>query len=72
MVSTATLEESIVSMKGQYTQVIVTHNMNEAKKISDYVAFLYNGKLLEYDRTDKIFNDPEKEETKQYISGKLY
>jgi phosphate transport system ATP-binding protein len=70
--STATLEASILAMKGEYTQVIVTHNMNEARKISDYVAFLYMGKLLEFGETQNIFNNPQKEETKQYISGKLY
>jgi phosphate transport system ATP-binding protein len=71
-VSTGILEESIMAMKGEYTQIIVTHNMNEAKKISDYVAFLYNGKLLEFGETRQIFDSPEQEVTKQYISGKLY
>ena len=71
-VSTATLESSILSMKGEYTQVIVTHNMNEARKISDYVVFLYMGKLLEFGETQSIFNNPQKEETKQYLSGSLY
>ena len=71
-VSTGILEESIIAMKGEYTQVIVTHNMNEAKKISDYVAFLYNGKLLEFGETEKIFDSPEQEMTQQYISGKVY
>jgi phosphate transport system ATP-binding protein len=71
-VSTTILEESILAMKGEYTQVIVTHNMNEAKKISDFVAFLYNGKLLEFGETGKIFDSPNQEITRQYISGKLY
>jgi phosphate transport system ATP-binding protein len=71
-VSTAILESSILSMKGEYTQVIVTHNMNEARKISDYVAFLYMGKLLEFGETKSIFNNPQKEETRQYLSGGLY
>jgi phosphate transport system ATP-binding protein len=71
-ISTGILEESIMAMKGEYTQIIVTHNMNEAKKISDYVAFLYNGKVLEFSETRKIFESPEQEVTKQYISGKLY
>ena len=71
-VSTATLESSILSMKGEYTQVIVTHNMNEARKISDYVVFFYMGKLLEFGETQNFFNHPQKEETKQYLSGSLY
>ncbi len=71
-VSTSTLESSILSMKGEYTQVIVTHNMNEARKISDYVVFLYMGKLLEFGETQNVFNNPQKEETKQYLSGSLY
>lgn len=70
--STAALEESILAMKGEYTQIIVTHNMNEAKKISDFTAFLYMGKLLEFGETDQIFNSPKQEVTKQYIAGKLY
>ena len=49
-VSTTTLEESLLAMKGEYTQIIVTHNMNEARKISDFVAFLYMGRLLELAR----------------------
>ena len=71
-VSTMALEESIVAMKGEYTQIIVTHNMNEAKKISDYVAFLYLGKLLEFGETERVFNAPEQEVTKQYVQGRLY
>jgi phosphate transport system ATP-binding protein len=71
-VSTMTLEESILVMKGDYTQIIVTHNMNEAKKISDYVAFMYMGKLLEFGETQQVFDNPSQELTKQYISGRLY
>ena len=71
-VSTIKLETSILAMKGEYTQVIVTHNMNEAKKISDFVAFLYSGNLIEFGETLKIFNDPEKPETRDYITGKVY
>ena len=71
-VSTANLEATILAMKGEVTQVIVTHNMNEARKVSDYVAFLYMGKLLEFGETEKIFQDPENEITKNYITGVLY
>jgi phosphate transport system ATP-binding protein len=71
-VSTTALEESILAMKGEYTQIIVTHNMNEAKKISDYVAFLYNGALMEFGETQEVFNNPKQDVTRQYISGRLY
>ena len=71
-VSTSTLEASIMAMKGEYTQIIVTHNMNEAIKVSDYVAFLYMGKLMEYGETQKVFKNPERQETKDYVSGILY
>ncbi len=71
-VSTATLEASILAMKDEFTQVIVTHNMNEAKKISDYVAFLFEGKLLEFGKTEEIFRNPQREQTRDYISGKIY
>ena len=70
-VSTATLESSILAMKGEYTQIIVTHNMNEALRISDYTAFLYKGKLMEYGETSQLFNQPKKEETRMYINGEL-
>ncbi len=71
-VSTTALEASIIALKGDYTQVIVTHNMNEAKKISDFVAFFYAGKLLEFGETRKVFQNPENEITRNYISGQLY
>ncbi len=71
-VSTIKLESSILAMKGEYTQIIVTHNMNEARKVSDYVAFLFAGDLIEFGETDKIFNHPRKQETEDYISGKVY
>ena len=45
-------------MKGEYTQIIVTHNMNEARKVSDYVAFLYAGNLIEFGETQNIFKNP--------------
>jgi phosphate transport system ATP-binding protein len=71
-VSTASLEATILAMKGEITQVIVTHNMNEALKVSDYVAFLYMGELLEYGETQRVFHNPQKDITKDYIVGKLY
>jgi phosphate transport system ATP-binding protein len=71
-ISTMKLETSILAMKGEYTQIIVTHNMNEALKVSDYVAFLYMGKLIEFGETEKIFNSPLRQETQDYITGKVY
>lgn len=71
-VSTASLEASILAMKGEYTQIIVTHNMNEARKVSDYVAFLYMGTLVEYGDTAKVFNEPDRAETRDYIIGEFY
>jgi phosphate transport system ATP-binding protein len=71
-VSTIKLETSILAMKGEYTQIIVTHNMNEALKVSDYVAFLYSGNLIEFGETQEVFNNAKKAETKDYITGKVY
>jgi phosphate transport system ATP-binding protein len=71
-VSTSALESSILSMKGQITQVIVTHNMNEARKVSDNLAFLYMGELLENGPTEEVFDNPRNDITLDYISGKLY
>jgi len=70
-VSTVKLEETITSMKDEYTQVIVTHNMQQAQRVSDYVAFIYLGKIIEFDETARIFLRPEKKETKDYIAGKM-
>jgi phosphate transport system ATP-binding protein len=70
-VSTLKLEESIVSMKGEVTQVIVTHNMQEAKRIADYTAFLYRGELIEYNETVSIFENPQEKATKDYLNGKF-
>jgi len=71
-VSTMKLETSILAMKGEYTQIIVTHNMREALKVSDYVAFLYSGDLVEFGETQKIFSSPLRQETRDYITGKEY
>ncbi|MBN1368443.1 MAG: phosphate ABC transporter ATP-binding protein [Dehalococcoidales bacterium] len=70
-ISTAKLEESIMEMRGEYTQVIVTHNMQEARRISDKVAFMYMGELIEFGETEKIFEEPEKQRTKDYIVGRF-
>ncbi|WP_303969349.1 phosphate ABC transporter ATP-binding protein PstB [Sporosarcina ureae] len=70
-ISTAKVEELIQTLKAQYTIVIVTHNMQQAARISDFTAFFLNGEVKEYGQTDKIFNEPVFSETKDYIAGKF-
>jgi len=69
--STAKIEELIVQLKEHYTIVIVTHNMQQAARISDQTAFFYLGSLIEYDKTRKIFTKPEKKQTEDYITGRF-
>jgi phosphate ABC transporter, ATP-binding protein len=69
--STAKIEELIVQLKENYTIVIVTHNMQQAARISDMTAFFYLGELIEYDKTKKIFTNPEKKQTEDYITGRF-
>jgi phosphate transport system ATP-binding protein len=61
----------MVDLKKEYSQVIVTHNMQQASRISDYTAFLYLGELIEYDRTERLFITPQREETEAYITGRF-
>ncbi len=70
-VSTLKLEESIQSMKGDVTLVIVTHNMQQAKRVADYTAFIYRGELIECNETEKIFANPDRSETRDYLEGKF-
>ena len=70
-ISTAKIEELIFELKEKYTIVIVTHNMQQASRISDYTAFFYLGELIEYDKTKKIFTNPEKQQTENYITGRF-
>jgi phosphate transport system ATP-binding protein len=58
-------------MRGDYTVVIVTHNLQQASRVSDYAAFLYEGKLVEYGPTQEVFDNPQHELTKSYVSGKF-
>lgn len=69
--STSKIEELIVELRKNYTIVIVTHNMQQAARISDYTAFFYLGELIEYDKTRKIFTNPEKKQTEDYITGRF-
>ena len=70
-ISTAKIEELIYELKNKYTIVIVTHNMQQASRVSDYTAFFYMGDLIEYDKTKKIFTNPEKKQTENYITGRF-
>ncbi len=69
--STARVEELIRELKSDYTVVIVTHNMQQAARISDYTAFFLMGDLVEYDRTAKMFTSPSDKKTEDYISGRF-
>ena len=70
-ISTRKIEELIVELRQYYTIVIVTHNMQQAARISDYTAFLYLGDLIEFNTTEKIFTVPEDKRTEDYITGKF-
>jgi phosphate transport system ATP-binding protein len=70
-VSTARLEELIEELKEKYTILIVTHNMQQAARISDYTGFMLHGELLEYDLSKTIFVNPKHEQTERYITGKF-
>jgi phosphate transport system ATP-binding protein len=70
-ISTFKIEELIFSLKENYTIIIVTHNMQQAARVSDYTAFFYLGKLIEFGKTKKIFTDPEKKQTEDYITGRF-
>lgn len=70
-ISTAKIEELIFELKKNYTIVIVTHNMQQAARVSDYTAFFYLGELIEYDKTNKIFTSPSKKQTEDYVTGRF-
>ncbi len=70
-ISTAKIEELIHELKKEYTIVIVTHNMQQAARVSDMTAFFYIGELIEFDRTTKIFTNPSIKQTEDYISGRF-
>lgn len=69
-ISTLKIEELIHQLKSDYTIVIVTHNMQQAARVSDHTAFLYLGELIEFDRTDDIFTNPKQQKTEDYITGR--
>ena len=70
-ISTSRIENLIDELKSEYTIVIVTHNMQQAARVSDYTAYMYLGQLVEFDQTEKIFTRPGKKETEDYITGKF-
>ena len=70
-ISTAKIEELVHELKTDYTIAIVTHNMQQAARISDYTAYMYLGKLVEFGKTDELFVKPAKKETEDYITGRF-
>jgi phosphate transport system ATP-binding protein len=70
-IATAKIEELMEDLKKQYTLVIVTHNMQQASRVSDYTAFLYMGELIEYGATRRLFLNPSKKQTEDYITGRF-
>jgi len=70
-ISTASIEELITELKEDYTVVIVTHNMQQAARVSDYTAYMYLGELVEFGVTDQIFLKPKNQETENYITGRF-
>lgn len=70
-IATAKIEDLIVQIAEKYTVVIVTHNMQQAARVSDFTGFMYLGKLVEFDKTSRIFEDPKEELTEKYITGRF-
>ena len=70
-ISTGKVEELISTLKNEYTVVIVTHNMQQAARVSDYTAYMYLGELIEFGRTEAIFMKPNRQETEDYITGRF-
>ena len=70
-ISTGKIEELINELKHEYTIAIVTHNMQQAARVSDYTAYMYLGSLIEYGKTDEIFIKPQRKETEDYITGRF-
>ena len=70
-ISTAKVEELVNELKSEYTVAIVTHNMQQAARVSDYTAYMYLGELIEFGQTDQIFMKPARQETEDYITGRF-
>ena len=70
-ISTSKIEDLAMELKGKYTIIMVTHNMQQAARISDNTAFFLLGEVVEYDKTDKIFEMPKDKRTEDYITGRF-
>jgi phosphate transport system ATP-binding protein len=70
-ISTSRIEELMDELKADYTVVIVTHNMQQAARVSDYTAYMYLGELIEFGVTDTLFIKPRRKETEDYITGRF-
>ena len=70
-ISTTAIEDLLLHLKEDYTIIIVTHNMQQAARVSDKTAFMYLGDLVEFDETDNIFSNPKDERTERYITGRF-
>ena len=70
-IATAKIEELILELKKEVTILIVTHNMQQAARVSDYTAFMYIGELIEFDKTEKVFTVPSHKLTEDYITGRF-
>jgi phosphate transport system ATP-binding protein len=70
-IATSRIEELIHALRERYTVVIVTHNMQQAARVSDYTAFLYMGELVEFDDTGQIFTNPREHRTEDFVTGKF-
>ena len=70
-ISTLKVEELVQELKEKFSIIIVTHNMQQAARISDKTAFFLNGEVIEYDKTDKIFSNPSDKRTEDYITGRF-
>jgi phosphate transport system ATP-binding protein len=70
-VATLKIEDLVLRLRKRYTVVIVTHNMQQASRVSDYTAFFYKGEIIEFDKTEKIFTNPSCKKTEEYITGRF-
>jgi phosphate transport system ATP-binding protein len=70
-ISTAKIEDLIDELKAEYTIVIVTHNMQQAARVSDYTALLYTGDLIEFGETTQVFTRPQEKQTEEYVTGRF-
>ena len=70
-ISTGKVEELVSTLKSEYTVVIVTHNMQQAARVSDYTAYMYLGDLVEFGETEQVFFKPKRKETEDYITGRF-